>query len=215
MDQLVTSEFKLGIIAGGQLGKMLVLAASRPQWLGEPIELPVSGRDLMLAVDLSGSMEVEDFQLNGRIVNRLVATQAVASEFIDRRVGDRIGLLLFGLPEVEHVVSLRHIFTAMSQVIALALGVRPLADHDHAPRRLGSVRPVQAHGERHEAPAVAIDELLEGTRIVVVDGLKQLFVGSEGTLGFMSEIVYHTVVEHAHKASALMIFPDIDRKSVV
>ncbi len=75
---------------------LLVAAASRPQWLGEPLELPVSGRDLMLAVDLSGSMEAEDFQLEGRTVNRLTATKAVASEFIQRRVGDRIGLILFG-----------------------------------------------------------------------------------------------------------------------
>lgn len=75
---------------------LLVLASARPQWLGEPIEIPVSGRNLMLAVDLSGSMEVEDFELNGKTVNRLIATQAVASAFIDRRVGDRLGLILFG-----------------------------------------------------------------------------------------------------------------------
>lgn len=75
---------------------LLVIAAARPQWLGDPIELPVSGRDLMLAVDLSGSMEVEDFKLNDRLVDRLTATKAVATEFIQRRQGDRIGLILFG-----------------------------------------------------------------------------------------------------------------------
>lgn len=75
---------------------LLVIAAARPQWHGEAVELPVSGRDLMLAVDLSGSMEVEDFEWNGRMVNRLIATQLVAGEFIERRVGDRIGLILFG-----------------------------------------------------------------------------------------------------------------------
>ena len=74
----------------------LVTAAARPMWYGEPIELPISGRDLMLAVDLSGSMEQEDFEIRGRRVNRLVATQYVAGEFIERRVGDRIGLILFG-----------------------------------------------------------------------------------------------------------------------
>ena len=74
----------------------LVTAAARPQWLGEAIELPVSGRDLMLAVDLSGSMEAEDFKIRGRTVNRLIATQWVGGQFIDRRVGDRIGLILFG-----------------------------------------------------------------------------------------------------------------------
>ena len=75
---------------------LLVLAATRPQWLGEAIELPVSGRDLMLAVDLSGSMQAEDFKINGRTVNRLQATQWVGGEFIQRRVGDRLGLILFG-----------------------------------------------------------------------------------------------------------------------
>lgn len=75
---------------------LLILAATRPQWLGEPVELPISGRDLMMAVDLSGSMQVEDFQINGRTVNRLQATKHVASEFIKSRQGDRIGLILFG-----------------------------------------------------------------------------------------------------------------------
>jgi len=75
---------------------LLVVACARPQWQGEAVELPVSGRDLMLAVDLSGSMEVEDFEWKGRMVNRLVATQLVAGEFIERRVGDRVGLVLFG-----------------------------------------------------------------------------------------------------------------------
>jgi Ca-activated chloride channel family protein len=75
---------------------LLIGAAARPQWLGEPIEQAVSGRDLMLAVDLSGSMEIEDFFLHGRAVDRLTATQWVAGQFIERRVGDRVGLILFG-----------------------------------------------------------------------------------------------------------------------
>ena len=75
---------------------LLILAATRPQWLGEPVELPISGRDLMMAVDLSGSMQVEDFQINRETVNRLQATKHVASEFIKSRQGDRIGLILFG-----------------------------------------------------------------------------------------------------------------------
>ena len=75
---------------------LLVTAAARPQWLGEPIELAMSGRDLMLAVDLSGSMQIQDFKLNGRAVDRLTATKAVAGQFIERRAGDRIGLILFG-----------------------------------------------------------------------------------------------------------------------
>ncbi len=75
---------------------LLVAASARPQWLGEPIEQAVSGRDLMLAVDLSGSMEVQDFFINKKPVDRLTAIKWVASDFINRRVGDRIGLILFG-----------------------------------------------------------------------------------------------------------------------
>mgnify|MGYP000264601399 FL=1 len=75
---------------------LLVIASSRPQWLGEPIEQGVSGRDLMLAVDLSGSMEEKDFVVNNEAVDRLTATKVVASKFIQKRVGDRLGLILFG-----------------------------------------------------------------------------------------------------------------------
>ena len=73
----------------------LLLAAARPQWIGEAIELPVSGRDLMLAIDLSGSMG-QGFNNNFRSVTKLQATRVVAGEFIEKRVGDRIGLILFG-----------------------------------------------------------------------------------------------------------------------
>jgi Ca-activated chloride channel family protein len=75
---------------------LLVVGAAQPQWLGEPMELPVSGRDLMLAVDVSGSMAQEDYSLNGRRATRLDVVKAVAGRFIERREGDRLGLILFG-----------------------------------------------------------------------------------------------------------------------
>lgn len=75
---------------------LLVIACTRPQWLGEPIEQAISGRDLMLAVDLSASMEEQDFIINNRPVDRLTAIKWVADDFINRRVGDRVGLILFG-----------------------------------------------------------------------------------------------------------------------
>ncbi|KPJ91068.1 MAG: BatB protein [Gammaproteobacteria bacterium SG8_11] len=75
---------------------LFVIAAARPQWLGDTIELPISGRDLMIAVDLSGSMEISDFVISDRPVDRLTATKLVAGDFIDRRIGDRLGLVLFG-----------------------------------------------------------------------------------------------------------------------
>ncbi len=75
---------------------LLLTAAARPQWLGPPLELPVAGRDLMLAVDLSGSMAQVDFELGGRPVDRLTAVKAIAGDFVARRHGDRLGLVLFG-----------------------------------------------------------------------------------------------------------------------
>ncbi len=74
----------------------LITAAARPQWLGEFTQLPISGRDLMLAIDVSGSMEQKDFIMDRRRVDRLTAAKAVASDFIKRREGDRIGLIVFG-----------------------------------------------------------------------------------------------------------------------
>ncbi len=74
---------------------LLLLSSMRPQWLGELVAIPVSGRDLMLAVDLSGSMEQRDFVLKGKRIDRLAAIKWVAGDFIERRMGDRIGLILF------------------------------------------------------------------------------------------------------------------------
>ncbi len=75
---------------------LLVIAAARPERIGDELDVSVSGRNLMLAVDLSGSMDQKDFELGDRRVDRLTATKAVASDFISRREGDRIGLILFG-----------------------------------------------------------------------------------------------------------------------
>lgn len=74
----------------------LVFASARPQWLGEPIEQAMNGRDLMLAVDLSASMQEKDFILGKDYVDRLTAIKSIATDFINRRVGDRVGLILFG-----------------------------------------------------------------------------------------------------------------------
>ena len=74
----------------------LVLAATRPQWIGEPISLPTSGRDLLLAVDISGSMGAEDMRKNGVQSTRLSVVKEVVGDFVERRKGDRLGLILFG-----------------------------------------------------------------------------------------------------------------------
>ena len=76
---------------------LIVAALTRPQWLEDPIikELPM--RDLLVAVDLSGSMEAQDFtDADGNNVDRLTAVKQVLDAFFARRDGDRVGLILFG-----------------------------------------------------------------------------------------------------------------------
>lgn len=75
---------------------LLLLAAARPVWLGEPQPLSSSGRDLMLAVDVSGSMETEDMVFDDTKLNRLQGIKIVMDGFIKRRPEDRLGLILFG-----------------------------------------------------------------------------------------------------------------------
>jgi len=80
---------------------MLLLAVARPMWYGEPVAITTSGRDLLLAVDLSDSMRIEDMRLSDannveRTITRMQAIKQVAGEFIQRRRGDRVGLILFG-----------------------------------------------------------------------------------------------------------------------
>jgi len=91
-EQLLNWRFWVSVLAW----MLLVVAAARPERIGDELDVPVAGRNLMLAVDLSGSMDQKDFELGGRRVDRLTATKAVASDFIERREGDRIGLILFG-----------------------------------------------------------------------------------------------------------------------
>jgi len=76
---------------------LIVVALARPVWLADPIEKTEATRDLMLLVDLSGSMETEDFKdPRGQRVSRLDAVKGVLDEFIERRKSDRLGLIVFG-----------------------------------------------------------------------------------------------------------------------
>ncbi|OPA86188.1 hypothetical protein BFW87_25925 [Pseudomonas fluorescens] len=76
---------------------LLVLAIARPVWVEKPIERQQPVRDLMLAIDISQSMETQDFtDANGQKIDRLAAVKGVVHDFIQRRKDDRIGLILFG-----------------------------------------------------------------------------------------------------------------------
>jgi len=90
------SNTPLSALAVWALWLLLLIAAARPVWIGEPIELPNTGRDLMLAVDISGSMRIEDMQMGQVLARRIDAVRQVGADFIGRRSGDRLGLILFG-----------------------------------------------------------------------------------------------------------------------
>lgn len=76
---------------------LLVVALANPQYLEPPVSRVVPTRDLMLLVDLSGSMETEDFtSAQGQTVDRLTAAKEVLDDFLTRREGDRVGLIVFG-----------------------------------------------------------------------------------------------------------------------
>jgi len=75
----------------------LVTALARPVFFESPISKVVASRDLLLAIDLSGSMKAEDFKSqDGKTVDRLTAVKEVVGEFLERRKRDRVGLILFG-----------------------------------------------------------------------------------------------------------------------
>ena len=73
----------------------LLIACSRPIHYGEPMELPNSARDMLLAVDISGSMDERDMQISGHALMRIDVVKQVLSQFIEQRAGDRLGLILF------------------------------------------------------------------------------------------------------------------------
>ncbi len=88
---------------------LLILAMARPQWGNTTTEVEASGIDILLAVDISGSMEAMDFALQGRTVNRLTVVKSVVARFIEDRPNDRIGLVAFaGRPYMVCPLTLDH-----------------------------------------------------------------------------------------------------------
>jgi Ca-activated chloride channel family protein len=103
----------------------LVISSARPQWLGEPITVPNEGREMILAVDLSGSMQIEDMQINGRNTDRLSMVKHVLSDFIERRTGDRLGLILFAdtaYLQAPMTYDRRTVFTLLQEAVIGLIG---------------------------------------------------------------------------------------------
>lgn len=91
-----TARHWLQRIVLGLIWLLCVASAARPQWVGDPVQLPATGRDLLLAVDISGSMETPDMVVQNRNLQRIDVVKFVVSDFVKRRENDRLGLILFG-----------------------------------------------------------------------------------------------------------------------
>ncbi|MEE4136949.1 MAG: VWA domain-containing protein [Desulforhopalus sp.] len=102
---------------------LLIFAIARPQIGSGRTEVEASGIDILLAVDVSGSMEAMDFTLDGQQVNRLAVVKQVVSRFIDERPNDRIGLLAFaGRPYLVSPLTLDHQWL-QNRLAALQIGM--------------------------------------------------------------------------------------------
>lgn len=84
------------LLVPGFIWLCLVIALANPRWVGEPLPLSREGHHIMMALDLSGSMEIPDMFLGGRRASRLAVVKKAAKEFVENRTNDKIGLVLFG-----------------------------------------------------------------------------------------------------------------------
>jgi Ca-activated chloride channel family protein len=90
------SAWHKGMIYLSLIWLLLIIAAARPVYIGDAISAPSVAHNIMLAIDISGSMDIDDMSSQGQQISRLQAIKAVANQFIAQRQGDRLGLILFG-----------------------------------------------------------------------------------------------------------------------
>ena len=149
------------LVLAGIAWLLLCLAAARPQQLGEPVQPPQAGREMLLAVDLSGSMADEDMLLGGRPVDRLTAAKAVLADFLDRRQGDRVGLLVFGRRAYMLAPPTRDLDTVRQQLLDSAVG---LAGRETAIGDAIGLAVKRLAGDRHDVE----DDAGSGERVLVL-----------------------------------------------
>lgn len=165
---------------------LLVAASMRPQWLDDPLPVPTTGRRLLLAVDVSGSMETPDMAGN---YSRLNVVQKVAGDFISHRQGDQVGLILFGthpylqapltadLDTVsqflrETVVGVAGPQTAIGDAIGLAMK-RLLGDQTEAKKKGEMVLILLTDGGNN----AGLMEPLEAAKMAASSGLRIYTIG--------------------------------------
>ncbi len=103
---------------------LLIIGLAKPEWVGEPIVRTNAARDVMLAIDLSGSMDYVDFvDRDGNRVQRLAAVQRVVDQFVADREDDRIGIIVFGDRAYLQLPFTRDIATARALVDLMNVGM--------------------------------------------------------------------------------------------
>ena len=121
---VVLSWNMLQIVPAVLIWTLTVAALAKPQWVGEPIEKTAAARDVMLAIDISGSMDERDFQTpDGQRLQRLEAVKRVVGDFIERREGDRIGLIVFGTRAYVQVPFTQDLRTARALLDGIEVGM--------------------------------------------------------------------------------------------
>lgn len=164
---------------------LLVTALARPQHLEPPIEHVESARDLILAIDLSQSMEARDFRApDGSFIDRLAAVKLVVGDFIARRASDRIGLIVFGQGAFPQAPLTRDLAS-----------IRALL----AETRIGMAGPQTAIGD---AIGVAV-KMTEGIAWKTTEG-----IASKTTEGLASETtkgIARETTESARKAERVLV----------
>ncbi|MFT6927538.1 MAG: Ca-activated chloride channel family protein [Psychromonas sp.] len=148
---------------------LLLAALAKPVWFGDPIRLQQQSRDMMISLDLSGSMQEEDMPLNGQTVDRLTLVKNLLKTFIEQRKGDRLGLILFAdhaylqtpltfdLKTIQQMVDESEIGLAGTKTAigeSIAMAIKRFVENQNEQRVLilvsdgannsGSIEPIQA-----------------------------------------------------------------------
>ena len=114
----------LQLFAAALVWLLLVAGLAKPEWVGEPIVRTEAARDIMLALDLSGSMDYHDFPgEDGNDVSRFEAVQRVVDQFVAERESDRIGLIVFGTKAYLQLPFTRDLETARALVELMEVGM--------------------------------------------------------------------------------------------
>jgi Ca-activated chloride channel family protein len=114
----------LQMLVAATVWLLVVFGLARPEWVGEPIVRTEAARDIMLAIDLSGSMDYRDFpDGDGRNIGRFEAVQKVVDRFIANRESDRVGMIVFGTKAYLQIPFTRDLESARALVKLMEVGM--------------------------------------------------------------------------------------------